>query len=123
MMLDPLFVSGGRAAEEDQIEVFELVIGDRQNDSRLVADLGQRAGRFAGAVEQRYFREWKCPLAKNGRDLVADKRERIDDTHAITRVRLHGTCVASSKSSASGGGAVREGNAIDHNRSSGPEPR
>src|SRR6266550_6828643 len=109
MMFDPLAISGGGSAEENEVEIFELVIGNRRDHRRLIADFRQRSGCFACAVEQRHFGKWKRSIAKNGFDLIANERERIDDPHAITGVRLHGTCVASSNSSASGGGAVREG--------------
>jgi len=62
--LDPFAIPLGRAAEEDDVAVFELVVGDGKDDSRLVADRGQRAGGGSGAVEEDDLVEGKRALAK-----------------------------------------------------------
>src|SRR5439155_9234128 len=50
--LDPFAISGGGTAEENEVEIFELVIGDWCDNGRLVADLGHRALLFADRIEQ-----------------------------------------------------------------------
>src|SRR5881394_1033610 len=60
--LDPFAISGGGTAEENEIEIFELVIGDRRHDGRLIADVGYRALLFAGRIEQHDALERKRAL-------------------------------------------------------------
>src|SRR5205085_2613632 len=81
--LNPLGVALGWAAEENEIAIFQLVVGDRENDGWLVADFGQRTGGCAGAVEQDHFGERKRSPAKDGLDLASDERERIDDAEPV----------------------------------------
>src|SRR5260370_34624929 len=75
--LDPFAIDSRRTAEEDEIEVFELVIGNRRADHRLVADVRQRSGRFAGAVEQDQFPQPKRTLAQHRLDPLSDPPDPI----------------------------------------------
>ena len=80
--LQPLAILLGGTAEENEIEIFELVVGDGGDDCGLVADVGERAG-FADRVEQHEPLMRERALAEDRFDLVADERERIDDAETV----------------------------------------
>src|SRR5205085_7215006 len=122
-------------AEEDGIEVFELVVGDGGADCGLVADVGERAS-VADRVEQHESLVRKGALAKDRFDLVADERERIDDAETVpggmlgirhaARVLPRRTWTRESADHGTSTGAIggsstcRGGNAIDQSFVSGP---
>ncbi len=81
--LDPFAIGGRRPAEENEIEVLELIVRNRCDDHRLVTDVRQRSCGFAGAIEQYELRKRKRSLSQDGLGLVADERQRIDDAYAI----------------------------------------
>ena len=111
--LDPFAIPLG-------VAIFELVVRNREDDGRLIADRGQRAGSGSGAVEQHDFVERKGALAQDRLNLGADERERIDDAEAVAgggfRIDHCGAICSTSS-------ALRVGNAIDQSRVSGPDAR
>src|SRR5581483_4850745 len=88
LLRDPRSIGGRRSAEEDEIEILELGVGDRRDDARLVRDIGESACLLLRRGEQRDAIERKRAVVKDRLDLVSDERQRIDDSEAVASLRL-----------------------------------
>ena len=77
-MLDPFAIRRRRSAEEDEIEIFQLVVGSRSDHGRLVVHFAESAGVCAGRIQSTIFAIGRDRSRRIDFDLVADERERVD---------------------------------------------